>query len=186
MIDLVLFYSQQCQHCKNVIIAIQKSSLQDSIKMFCIDGFHPLPPFLKSVPTLKSYLKNQILVGDEILEWLDSQKKPLQEIIQDQIAQSTGGYTMLNGGQEEVNEIDAVYNARISTPQGQMPTKEGPTSSGPVFPQEMEKMQSGGLDMAFEKMMQEREKQFPTASPENMDKQFEQMMDQRNNQVTTL
>ncbi len=182
---LVLFYSQQCQHSKTVIMAIQKSSLQNNIKMFCIDGFQPLPKYLTHVPTLKNYQNNMLLIGDEILNWLESYKENKPDIIEDQIAQSTSGYTMINeGNQEEINEIDMVYNTRISTLQGQMPSADGPKTSGIAFHQDMEKMQSGGLDMALEKMMQEREKQFPTSSSQNMDKKFEQMMNQRNNQVT--
>lgn len=182
--SLVLFYSQQCQHSKTVITAIQKSSLQNNIKMFCIDGFQPLPKYLTHVPTLKNYKNNAILIGDQILEWLEQYKEEKPDIIEDQIAQSSGSYTMINNENQEINEIDMVYNTRISTPQGQMPSKDGPKTSGIAFPQDMEKMQSGGLDMAFEKMMQEREKQFPTSSPQNMDKKFDQMMQQRNNQVT--
>lgn len=181
---LVLFYSQQCQHSKTVIMAIQKSSLQNNIKMFCIDGFQPLPKYLTHVPTLKNYQNQELLIGDEILNWLESYKQEKPDIIEDQIAQSTGHYTMINGENQEMNEIDMVYNTRISTPQGHIPSKDGPKTSDVAFPQDMEKMQSGGLDMAFEKMMQEREKQFPTSSPQNMDKKFEQMMNQRNNETT--
>jgi hypothetical protein len=193
MIDLVLFYSQHCQHCKNVMMAIQKSSLQNSIKMFCIDGFQPLPKYLTHVPSLKSYKQNSIIIGDDIIQWLDSKKQPLDQRIEDQVAQSTGGYTMIgDDGSSNVNEIDAAYNARISTPQGQIPSQEGPKSfnDGISFPQDMARMQSGGLDMAYEKMMKEREAQFPTSSPQSMDQQFTHMMDQKNAQmgggVTTL
>ena len=105
---LVLFYSQQCQHSKTVITAIQKTSLQNNIKMFCIDGFQPLPKYLTHVPTLKNYKNNALLVGNEILEWLESYKEDKPDIIEDQIAQSTSGYTMINGDQE-VNEIDMAY-----------------------------------------------------------------------------
>jgi hypothetical protein len=172
-------------------MAIQKSSLQNSIKMFCIDGFQPLPKYLTHVPTLKSYKQNSMIIGDDIIQWLDSKKQPLEQVIEDQVAQSTGGYTMIGQDDSNVNEIDAAYNARISTPQGQIPSQSGPKTSndGPNFPQDMERMQSGGLDRAYEKMMQEREAQFPTASPQSMDQQFNQMMDQRNSQmgsVTTL
>lgn len=191
MIDLVLFYSQHCQHCKNVMMAIQKSSLQSSIKMFCIDGFQPLPKYLTHVPSLKSYKQNSMIIGDDIIQWLDSKKQPLEQQIQDQVAYSSGEYTMIGQDDSNVNEIDAAYNARISTPQGQIPSKEGPKTSndGMSFPQDMARMQSGGLDMAYEKMMKEREAQFPTSSPQSMDQQFNQMMNQRNHQmggVTTL
>ena len=183
---LVLFYSQQCQHSQSIMMALQKSSLQNKIKMFCIDGFQPLPKYLTHVPTLKNYDNNQILVGGEILEWLTQYKEEKPDIIEDQMAHSTGGYTMLNDDSSgQINEIDAAYNTRISTPQGQMPSQDGPTTSSNGFPR-AEQMQSGGLDMAYEKMMQERESQFPIQPKQNMDSQFEQMMQQRNNQVTTL
>ena len=185
MSSLVLFYSQQCQHSKSIMMTLQKSSLQNNIKMFCIDGFQPLPKYLTHVPTLKNYANNQILVGEQILEWLSQYKEEKPDVIEDQMAYSTGGYTMLDQGQNDnVNEIDDVYNARISTPQGQMPTKEGNIStSSNGFPR-AERMQSGGLDMAMEKMMQEREAQFPTQPRQNMEASFDEMMQQRNNQVT--
>ena len=153
---IVLFYSQHCQYSKNVITTIQKSSIQNDIKMFCVDGFQPLPTYLTHVPTLKIY-PSTMYVGNEIVDWLEKNKP--QEPIQDQIASSSGSYTMINEDNSNVNEIDTVYNSRISTPGGQMPSKDGPTSSSP-FPQ-TEQMQTSNLDMAFENMMAEREKSFP-------------------------
>ena len=151
---IILFYSEQCQHSKNIIIQIQKSSLQNDIKMFCIDGFQPLPQYLTHVPTIKIE-PNTLLVGNDILEWLETHKKP--EEIQDQVASSTGSYTML-GEHEEVNEIDAVYNSRINTPQGQMPSKDGKSkmSSSSVFPQNEKMQSSAGIDMAYEQLVAER------------------------------
>lgn len=157
---IVLFYSQQCQHSKNVIMTIQKSSIQNDIKMFCIDGFQPLPSYLTHVPTLKIY-PSTLLIGDEIIEWLEK-NKPREEI-RDQIANSTGDYTMLDDNTSNINEMDTLFNSRISTPGGQMPSKDGPsTSSGPSFPQ-TEKLQSSNIDMAFENLMAQREKDIPNA-----------------------
>lgn len=153
----VLFYSQQCEHSKNTIIAIQKTSLQNDIKMFCIDGFQPLPNYLTHVPTLKIYSpQEQLLIGEEILQWLD-QHKP-QEQIQDQIALSTGAYTMLDGNDPIDNDIDNAYSARISTPQGQMPMKDGGNdkTQGPAFPQNEKLQTTAGLDMAYEQLVAER------------------------------
>ena len=153
----VLFYSQQCQHSKNTVIAIQKTSLQDDIKMFCIDGFQPLPTYLTHVPTLKIYSpKEQLLIGPEIIEWLE-QHKP-KEAIQDQIASSSGAYTMLDGNDPIENTIDMAYNSRISTPQGQIPLKEGGSdkNQGPNFPQNENIQTTAGLDMAYEQMVAER------------------------------
>ncbi len=181
---LVLFYSQNCEHSKNVILTIQKSSMQENIKMFCIDGFQPLPKNLTHVPTLKNYANNAILIGEEIIQWLDAYKTETSDIIQDQVAQSTNGYTMINDDTNEINEIDMVYNTRINTPNGQMPQKEESKPNKVIFPQDMAKLQSGSLDMALEQMMAEREKQFPTASPQKMDQKFQQMMTRRNNQTT--
>ena len=163
---IILFYSQQCQHSKNAIMAVQKSSLQNDIKMFCIDGFKPLPSYLTHVPTMKIYSTNTLLVGEKIDEWLETQKPA--ERIEDQVAQSTGSYTMLDGGDmDDVNEIDSAYNSRISTPQGQVPSQDGPTtgSSAPMsssggggsnFPSTAKMQTNDGLDMAYEQMVAER------------------------------
>jgi hypothetical protein len=147
----VLFYSQHCEHSKNIIIMIQKSQLQDEIKMFCIDGFQPLPKFLTHVPTLKIYSpQEQILIGPQILTYLNQHKE--EDSIQDQTARSSGSYTMLDGDDPVENEIDAVYNTHISTPQGQMPIKEEKSQ----FPKNEKLQSSGGLDMAFETLVAER------------------------------
>ncbi len=152
----VLFYSQQCEHSKNIIIAIQKTSLQNDIKMFCIDGFQPLPKYLTHVPTLKIYTPNeQLLIGPEILEWLDLHKP--KEAIQDQIASSSGAYTMLDGNDAIENTIDMAYNTRISTPQGQIPLKDGEKDNqGPSFPKNENVQTTAGLDMPYEKLLAER------------------------------
>jgi hypothetical protein len=59
---------------------------------------------------------------------------------------------MLDGDDPVENEIDAVYNTHISTPQGQMPIKEEKSQ----FPKNEKLQSSGGLDMAFETLVAER------------------------------
>lgn len=150
---IILFYSNQCQHSKNIITAIQKSTIQNEVKFFCIDGFHHLPSYITHVPTMKIY-PSTLLVGDEIVSWLANHKTP--DIVEDQIASSSGAYTMLENDDSNISEIDNLYNTRISTPGGQAPGKDGP-STDLSFPA-TEKLQSSNLDMAFEQMMAEREK----------------------------
>tara|TARA_Y100000389_G_scaffold187118_1_gene208206 strand:- start:2431 stop:3096 length:666 start_codon:yes stop_codon:yes gene_type:complete len=76
MTTSIFFYSSYCQHCKQVINELTKSPVARSVKYVCIDSKavrEKIPPFIKSVPTIVIGDTNQVLVGNSIKKWIDSQ-----------------------------------------------------------------------------------------------------------------
>ena len=72
----LFFYSNYCQHCKQIVREINKSVVSSSIRYVCIDSQNvrdKLPQYIKSVPSLVVGDTNQIFVGNQILGWLQMQ-----------------------------------------------------------------------------------------------------------------
>tara|TARA_B100001769_G_C22051489_1_gene565210 strand:- start:664 stop:1314 length:651 start_codon:yes stop_codon:yes gene_type:complete len=69
----LLFYSNYCQNCKQIIEEIKNSPVSLSIKYICIDSESvrsKLPHYINSVPALVVGETNQIFVGNQILGWI--------------------------------------------------------------------------------------------------------------------
>lgn len=68
----ILFYSQYCSHCKDVINILAKSSVNTSIKYVCTDSrlVQKQFPFIDTVPTLVVGGTNNIIVGKKIVDWI--------------------------------------------------------------------------------------------------------------------
>tara|TARA_Y100000389_G_scaffold86536_1_gene83213 strand:- start:737 stop:1405 length:669 start_codon:yes stop_codon:yes gene_type:complete len=69
----LLFYSNYCQHCKQIVNEINKTPLRTSIRYVCIDTQAvraKLPEYISSVPALVVGETNQIYIGNQILGWL--------------------------------------------------------------------------------------------------------------------
>lgn len=62
-----IYYSNKCQHSKELITIINKNGNRNNYSYICVDN-SPVPPFIKSVPTLliSENNNNKILVGEEI------------------------------------------------------------------------------------------------------------------------
>lgn len=62
-----IYYSNKCQHSKELINVINKNGNRNNYSYVCVDN-SPVPPFIKSVPTLliSENNNNKILVGEEI------------------------------------------------------------------------------------------------------------------------
>lgn len=77
----ILFYSQYCSHCKEVIGALTKSPAGLSIKYVCTDSkaVQKQFPFIETVPTLVVGGTNNIIVGKKILQWVDFSSMPTQQ-----------------------------------------------------------------------------------------------------------
>jgi len=78
----LLFYSNYCQHCKNIIKVVTNSPVKDSIKYICIDSKsirEKLPNYINNVPTLVVAQTNHIFVGDEILNWLQMNQQNITQ-----------------------------------------------------------------------------------------------------------
>lgn len=71
----VLFYSNYCTHCKQIMQ--QTTKIKHILRFVCIDTAavrSKLPPYVRSVPCLIEGGTNKILVGGDILEWIKNRE----------------------------------------------------------------------------------------------------------------
>ena len=72
----ILFYSNYCSHCKQIINEINRTHNKSSIRFICIDSLEvrkKLPSNIKSVPCVILGGSNKMLIGSDILTWVNSQ-----------------------------------------------------------------------------------------------------------------
>ena len=97
----ILFFSNYCNHCKQVLHELNDSSLRTNIRFICIDSADvrkKLPAHVKSVPCLIVGQTNQTLIGSDILHWIKmkSKKQNIQisvPVQQNQQSSNTKGET---------------------------------------------------------------------------------------------
>ena len=69
-----LFYSNQCQHSKRLLLQIQKTNIINNMQMVNIDNPQvQLPNFVQSVPTLYLPVKRQVLTDTHLFQWFDEE-----------------------------------------------------------------------------------------------------------------
>jgi len=69
-----LFYSNQCQHSKRLLLQIQKTTIINNFKLVNIDNPQiQLPNFVQAVPTLYLPAKRQVLTDTHLFEWFDTE-----------------------------------------------------------------------------------------------------------------
>ena len=74
----ILFYSNFCKYCAEFIKNINGNDIK--FTTVCVDNNKgKIPQFVKSVPTIIVQGKSQPLVGDEVFEWLNTQKAKPEE-----------------------------------------------------------------------------------------------------------
>ena len=75
-----LFYSNQCQHSKRLLLQIQKTSIITNMQMINIDDPKvQLPNFVQSVPTLYLAGKRQVLTDTHLFKWFEEELKQESE-----------------------------------------------------------------------------------------------------------
>jgi len=75
-----LFYSNQCQHSKRLLLQIQKTSIVNNMQMINIDNPQvQLPNFVQSVPTLYLPGKRQVLTDTHLFQWFEEELKTENE-----------------------------------------------------------------------------------------------------------
>jgi hypothetical protein len=75
-----LFYSNQCQHSKRLLLQIQKTAIVNNMQMVNIDNPKvQLPNFVQSVPTLYLPEKRQVLTDTHLFQWFDEELKKESE-----------------------------------------------------------------------------------------------------------
>lgn len=77
--NLVLFYSNKCEHSKEFLILLHKdNSLNEQTTKVNVDNSNiKIPPYIKSVPSLIITENNKpsLLVGSKIFEWYNKKHK---------------------------------------------------------------------------------------------------------------
>ena len=67
----IIFYSNYCAYCKEVLTKISKTPLNSKLTYICVDDQNiKLPPFVKAVPTIFLIKEQKILVDENIESWI--------------------------------------------------------------------------------------------------------------------
>ena len=87
-----LFYSNFCDHSKRFIDKINKTALMNQITLCCVDDENlNIPDFITSVPTLYLVQERNILVDDQLFQWVEIQQggqQPHQQPMAQQMMQT--------------------------------------------------------------------------------------------------
>ena len=109
-----LFYSNQCQHSKRLLLQIQKTNIINNMQMINIDNPQvQLPNFVQSVPTLYLPGKRQVLTDTHLFQWFDDElKKESENASKVKMADVTGDDSILPFQMSEMGSglAGAVYS----------------------------------------------------------------------------
>ena len=109
-----LFYSNQCQHSKRLLLQIQKTTIVNNMQMVNIDDPKvQLPNFVQSVPTLYLPTKRQVLTDTHLFQWFDEElKKESENASKIKMADITGDANILPFQMSEMGSglAGAVYS----------------------------------------------------------------------------
>ena len=92
-----LFYSNQCQHSKRLLLQIQKTNIITNMQMVNIDNPQvQLPNFVQSVPTLYLPAKRQVLTDTHLFKWFEDElQKESENASKVKMADITGDDSIL-------------------------------------------------------------------------------------------
>jgi hypothetical protein len=109
-----LFYSNQCQHSKRLLLQIQKTTIINNMQMINIDNPQvQLPNFVQSVPTLYLPAKRQVLTDTHLFQWFEEElKKESESADKIKMADITGDDSILPFQMSEMGNglAGAVYS----------------------------------------------------------------------------
>lgn len=75
----IIFYSNFCTYCKEILTQISKTPLNDKLTYICVDDKNiQLPPFVQAVPTIYLTKEQKIIVDEALSDWIKS-KTSVQE-----------------------------------------------------------------------------------------------------------
>lgn len=79
----ILFYSNHCQHSKELLRNINQNPIKDKLIYVCVDDTNiNIPPFIKVVPTLYLINNKSVLTNNELLGWISQfNKKESNDIL---------------------------------------------------------------------------------------------------------
>jgi len=79
----ILFYSQQCEYCRRLLLLLKTENLICYFKLICVDDkLDKLPRDMK-VPTMRVINVNRPLVAQETFEWVNQMKFIRQQQVMD-------------------------------------------------------------------------------------------------------
>ena len=95
----IIYISKKCQYCKKILIMIYKNPmLKNMFNIVSVDN-GPVPPFIKTVPTLYNENNNSIITGNDLFNLINS-------------------YVQQNSGQEQAPQQDQ-HQQQQQQPPGQ-------------------------------------------------------------------
>jgi hypothetical protein len=183
-----LFYSNQCQHSKRLLLQIQKTNIINNMQMVNIDNPQvQLPNFVQSVPTLYLPVKRQVLTDTHLFQWFDEElQKEAESASKVKMADITGddGILPFQIGEMGSGLAGAVYsfieedkndlmNQNYSFLQdrdiNKMPeftrSDAANSSTSSKAGQATQKKTGGGTDTAYDQMMKARGNDMQKKSP---------------------
>ena len=153
----IIFYSNHCTYCKEVINQITKTPINDNIMYVCVDDENiQLPPFVKAVPTIYLVNDKKIVVDEAITGWIKEKvSKPKDDEIQPYYGTCDNSY---GGSFSTIDNVDSKPfissytflgdEQKIETPNGE---KIGDNNQGG---------NSNSSNNNFEQMQQSRNNEF--------------------------
>lgn len=123
----IIFYSNFCTYCKDVINRISKTPINDNMVYICVDDRNiKLPPFVQAVPTIYLTSEKKIIVDENIDKWVQSktQTATISNAEIDAYQNGFGGFSSnfsnLGGDEDKSFSSNFTYldqNYSIETPQ---------------------------------------------------------------------
>ena len=161
----IIFYSNFCTYCKEVINEISKTPINDNILYVCVDDENiQLPNFVTAVPTIYLVEKKRIVVDEAIPKWVQEQLSKVENNSGDDIQAYFGSndssfgcsFSTLDNKEEKPFISSFTYlgeEQKIETPDDS--NDSSPTNSRNNF-------QNSSTSNDFERLQNERQAEFQT------------------------
>jgi len=104
----LLFFSRFCDHSMGVLSTLVKANLRDNFMLICIDDAKVkanLPNYVRVVPTIVT-TKKQILTDENVLGYIQSKIKPVQE-------EDISPFSLLGSGTDQYSFLDDSTNLNV-------------------------------------------------------------------------
>ena len=74
-LEIILFYSNRCPHCRMLIDKMTRANLIDKCILVCLEqNPEKFPAKISSVPTILTNTISRPLIGDAAIEWIENYK----------------------------------------------------------------------------------------------------------------
>jgi hypothetical protein len=136
----IVFYSNYCLHCNNLLNKISKTTLHNKILYVCIDDKNiKIPRIITRVPSLYIVGEKRVLIENEIDIWVRNQvaafeNKNKQMNLQMPISQSSpsmDNHPAQDHGLPTINATPQMPDSQMSVPDRQMPEIQMPDRQMP-------------------------------------------------------